>query len=65
MTEPDNPFGVPGTEGASASCEPEVDEVAVQVGPVELGDVGRAGELGLVRLRQRPQRVPAPSSLLS
>jgi hypothetical protein len=29
MTEPDNPFGVPGTEGGSASGEPEVDEVAV------------------------------------
>ena len=30
MTEPDDkPFGVPGTEGASAGGEPEVDEVAV------------------------------------
>jgi len=30
MTEPDDkPFGVPGTEGASATGEPEVDEVAV------------------------------------
>jgi hypothetical protein len=29
MTEPDNPFGVPGTEGDSSDNEPEVDEVAV------------------------------------
>jgi hypothetical protein len=29
MTEPDNPFGVPGTEGTPANDEPEVDEVAV------------------------------------
>ncbi len=29
MTEPDNPFGVPGTEGPSEGGEPEVDEVAV------------------------------------
>src|ERR1700728_4113011 len=29
MTEPDSPFGVPGTEGASATGEPEVDEVVV------------------------------------
>jgi hypothetical protein len=29
MTEPDNPLGVPGTEGTPANGEPEVDEVAV------------------------------------
>src|ERR1700722_8455885 len=29
MTEPDNPFGVPGTGGTPANGEPEVDEVAV------------------------------------
>jgi hypothetical protein len=29
MTEPDRPFGVPGTEGDSSNDDPEVDEVAV------------------------------------